>query len=570
MNESPGFPARLSRTGVSALLAVYAAAIALAFAIHTRVIAPAGPLDWDEGFHALYGLRTATELRSGNLFRVAYDAYRSVYWPPLHSLYSAFFFLVFGATAEIARTSSLIAYAATAGFLALAALRARGAVAALVAGFGFLLSPLAASLAGTALLELPALALFSLTLLLYVDGRRPILLGLSVFATYLTRTNYGVLLALGLTAAFCVDGAMGRRLVAGDPRRTARERAFRALAALGVPLALWFAYPPKLTHTLAALVNLPAGPPPFSAEGLLFYPRAALTLAGSGPLLALYAAALVLSFSTRAGRYRGVRFVAFLALLQIVFAETSQTKLYRHILPLAVLFPFLLGVFADDFRARSGTAARGAMAAVFALLLALQLPALAAFLKPATPRDAEAIRAAVVEEMGRGGRAAFVASDAALVAPATCDFALLGGGVVPQDGAGALRTSSELRLAESAAALPGPFARRLRAEAERWPGAGSYSAYIGLPRGDEAFRWTAASFPDRFAALVARAPVDRVVALADPDGTSSPVTPEFLERALAPLGFVADSTLRPAPGAVLLSFRKANALRRSDGALRAP
>jgi hypothetical protein len=295
-----------------------------------------------------------------------------------------------------------------------------------------------------------------------------------------------------------------------------------------------------------------------------------VTLAGSRPLLALYAAALFLCLSSRARRDRSVRFVAFLAVLQIVFAETSHTKLYRHILPLAVLLPFLLGVLTDDLRARSGVAARGAMAGVFALLLALQLPALAAFLKPATPRDGEAIRAAVVEEMSRGGRAAFVASDCALVPPATCDFALFASGVVPQDGAGALRTASELRLAESAAAHPGPFARRLRAEAERWPGTGSYSVYIGLPRGDEALRWTAASFPARFAALVARAPVDRVVALADPEGTSFPVTPEFLERALAPLGFVADSPLRPGPGAVLLSFRKANVSREGDGDSHAP
>jgi len=570
MNDFPIRRPHLSVTGVSALLAILAAAIALAFAIYSRVIAPAGPLDWDEGFHALYGLRTAVELRKGDFLHVIYDAYRSVYWPPLHALYSGFFFLILGATTEIARASSLAAYVATAGLLSLAALRARGAVAALVAGFGLLLSPLAAKLAGTALLELPALALLSLTLLLYVDGRRPVLLGLCVFATYLTRTNYGVLLALGLTAAFAVDGAIGRRLAAGDPRRAARERAFRALAALAVPLALWFAYPPKITHTLAALVNFPNGPPPFSAEGLLYYPRAAVRLAGSWPLLVLYAAALAVSFSPRAFRDRSVRLVAILALLQILFAEISHTKLSRHILPLGVLFPFLLGILADDFRARSRAAVRGAMAGVFGLLLALQVPALAAALTPATPRETEAIRAAVVEEMSRGGRAAFVASDLALVPPATCDFALLGGGVVSQDGAGALRTASESRLAASVASRSGPFARWLRAEVERWPGAGSYSVYIGLPRGDEAFRWTATGFPARFAALVARAPVDRVEALLDPESASSLLTPEFLERALAPLGFVADAPRHPAPGAVLLSFRKGDAPRQGSAALHAP
>jgi hypothetical protein len=210
------------------------------------------------------------------------------------------------------------------------------------------------------------------------------------------------------------------------------------------------------------------------------------------------------------------------------------------------------------------------MVGVFSLLLALQFPALAAVLTPATPREGEAVRAAVVEEMSRGGRTAFVASENSLVPPATCDFALLANGVIPLDGAAALRTASELRLAESAAALPGPFARRLRAEAERWPGAGSYSVYIGLPRGDEALRWTATTFSARIAALLARAPVDRVVALADPEDASFPVSVEFLKQALAPLGFAPDATRRPAPGAVLLSFRKTDALRPIAGASPAP
>ncbi len=561
MSELPVPPNRRSRGGASALLGVLAAAVALAFVIRSRVIAPAGPLDWDEGFHALYGLRVALELRAGEFLRVAYDAYRSVYWPPLHALYSGFFFLLFGATAETARTSSLAAYVATAGLLALAALRARGAAAALVAGLGFLLSPLAAKLAGTALLELPALALFSLTILLYVEGRRPVLLGLSVFATYLTRTNYGVLLALALAAAFAVDGAIGRRLAADDPRRGVRSNARKALAALAVPLALWFAYPPKIAHTLAALVNLQTGPSTFSVEGFLYYPRAAVTLAGSGPLLALYMAALVLSLSRRALRDRSVRLVAFLALLQIVLAELSHTKLNRHILPLAVLFPFLLGALVEDLRTRRGTFLRRAMAGVFALLLAFQIPALLACLTPATPRRGDAVRAAVVAEMSRGGRSVFVASENALVSPATCDFALVSEGAIPLDGAAALRTASELRLAGSAERLPGPLARMLRAGAERWPGAGSFSVYIGLPRGDETERWTAEDFPSRLAALVERFPVDRVVALADPDGTPFPVTQLFLERTLASLGFAPESVRRFWPGTVLLSFRRAPAPR---------
>jgi 4-amino-4-deoxy-L-arabinose transferase-like glycosyltransferase len=488
----------------AALLAALALSLVLSGVIHARAVRTAGPLNWDEGFHALHGLRAAAEIREGDLVRLAYDAYRSVYWPPLHALYASAFFLLFGATAEVARESSLDAYAATALLLALAGLRARGRAAALVAAAGFLLSPLAARLAGQSLTDVPALALFSLAFFLYVDGRRPVLLGLAVFATYLTRTNYGVLLALGLALAFAADGAFAGNVPEGDSRRAVRTAALRAFAALALPLLAWFAYPPKIVHTVAALANLPTGPAPFTAEGLLYYPRAAVGLAGTLPLLLVWGTALVLSLGRRALADRNVRLAVFLALLQIVFAEISHTKLDRHILPLAVLLPFLLGVLVDDLWARRESAVRGAVVAGGAVLLALQVPAFLAALAPPPGRGGDAALRAVAGEMARGGRTAFVASENALVPPPTFDFDLVASRAMPLDGAAALQTASELRLAGSGASLAGPIGRRILAEARRWPGSGSYSVYLGLPRGDEPLRWKASDFPPRLAALVAR------------------------------------------------------------------
>lgn len=547
---------RLRSPGRGALLAVLVSCLALSAVIYARAISTAGPLNWDEGFHALHGLRAATEIREGDLVRLAYDAYRSVYWPPLHALWSGVFFLLFGATAEVARASSLTAYAATALLLALAALRARGAACALVAAAGFLLSPLAARLAGQSLTDVPALALFTLAFTLYVDGRRPVLLGLSVFATYLTRTNYGVLLALGLAGAFAADGAVGRNLPKDDPRRAVRTAALRALAALALPLFLWFAYPPKIVHTLEALANLPTGPAPFALEGLLYYPRAAVGLAGTLPLLLAWGAALVLSLGRRALGDRNVRLAVFLALLQIVFAELSHTKLDRHILPLSVLLPFLLGVLIEDLWGRSSSFARGALGVAAAILLGLQAPVFLACLAPPAGRDGDAVLRAVVGEMAREGRTAFVASENARVPPATCDFGLVASGAIPLDGAAALRTASELRLAGSGASLPGPIGRRILAEARRWPGKGSYSVYLGLPRGDDSLRWRAADFPSRLAALVRRAPVDRIVALVDPPGGDFAVTSDLLVRAVTPLGYAAELPLSPSAGTVLLRFRR--------------
>ena len=548
---------RAARPSSTALVAVTVLSVALSCVIYARAVRTAGPLNWDEGFHALHGLRAATEIREGDLVRLGYDAYRSVYWPPLHALWSGAFFLLFGATAEVARASSLPAYAATAFLLALAALRARGRVATLVAAASFLLSPVAARLAGQSLTDVPALAFFSFAFFLYVDGRRPALLGLAVFATYLMRTNYGVLLALGLALAFAADGAFARNLPEGDPRRAVRDSALRALAALALPLLVWFAYPPKIVHTVAALANLPTGPAPFIAEGLLYYPRVAVGLAGTLPLLLAWGTALVLSLGRRALADRNVRLAVFLTLLQIVFAEISHTKLDRHILPLAFLLPFLLGVLVDDLWARPGSLARGAMVVAAAALLALQAPAFLACLAPPAGRDGDAVLRAVAGEMARGGRTAFVASVSSLVPPAACDFDLVASRAVPLDGSAALQTASEMRLAAGGGTLPGPIGRRILEEARRWPGSGSYSVYLGLPRGDEPFRWKASDFPRRLAALVGRAPVDRIVALVDASGGDFSVTPALLDRAVTPLGYVPESPLTPSPGTVLLRYRRA-------------
>ena len=555
----PALPAGISsarRAGSFALVAVLATAAGLAVLVYRLLIVPAGPFTWDEGYHALRALRASEELREGSVLRLAYDAYRSVYWPPLHALYVGTHFLLFGASAEVARASSLPALLAAAGFLAAAALRARGATAALVAGFGFLLSPSVVGLSGHALLELPALALFALSICLYVGGRRPVLLGLSVFATFLARTNYGVLLALGLTVALAADAVAARHLPPGDPGRAARRDALRTLAALVVSLILWFAYPPKIAHTVAALVNVPLGPAPFTAEGLLFYPRAAVRLAGSGPLLAVYAAAVGLSLTARGLRDRCIRLTLTLVLLQALFAEVSHTKLARHILPLALLLPLLLGIQVSDAWTRGRGVLRAALLCGGALLLAGQGFAFAAVLTREGLRLSDATRDLILREAAKDGRTAFVASENAAIPPASCDFELVSRGILPLDGSGALRTASEVRAAERALPLPGPLARRLRAEAGRWPGTGSYSVYIGLPRGDAALRWTPENFPARFTALLARAPVDRVVALADPDGASFPVTPDLLEGAMSRLGFALESSHRPAPGTILLTFRR--------------
>jgi 4-amino-4-deoxy-L-arabinose transferase-like glycosyltransferase len=535
------------RSSALALLAALATAAAFAWVLHARAVVPAGPMNWDEGYHALHGLRIAEELREGSLLRLAYDSYRSVYWPPLHAWYLALFFLVFGVTAEIARDSSLVALVASAGALALAGRRADGPAAGLVAALAFLLSPMVATLSSQVLLELPGLALLLASVALYAGGRSRVLLGLSIFATFLTRANYGVLLALAVTAAFAVDGAWGRRLPPGDPRRAIRRGQARTALALAVPLALWFAYLPKVAHTLAALVNLPLGPSRFSADGLLFYPRAAVRLAGSWPLAALWLAALVLSLRPGVLRSdRTVRLLVALATLQILFAELSATKLDRHILPLAGALSLLVGIQAARLFANRGIPVRILLLALGSILFAVQGAAVLRSAAPAAARGPEALVPRLAAEMRRGGRAALVAPSDAALPPATCDFELVAAGVLPLDGAGSLRTVSELAVASS---WPAPAGAR-------WPGRGPYSAYIGLPRGEDTFRWTPANFTERFGAVLQAAPPDRVVAITGGEGVFPEVTPAFFTSALSGLGFSPESSMPAEQGTTLLTFRR--------------
>ena len=172
----------------------------------------------------------------------------------------------------------------------------------------------------------------------------------------LTKTNYGVLLALALATAFAIDGRWLSRPPVGagsraEPRAlaVAATRRGQGLTALvfGLPLALWLAYPEKVLTTLSALTNVPLGPDRFSIEGLLFYPRALLWLAGSWPLLLVWLASLALTLRWHLPcSDPRLRLVVILLGLQALVAELAVTKVDRHILPLGLGFSLLVGFWA--------------------------------------------------------------------------------------------------------------------------------------------------------------------------------------------------------------------------------
>ncbi|MCS7003233.1 MAG: hypothetical protein NZ518_10335, partial [Dehalococcoidia bacterium] len=93
--------------GLGVTGALLVASLGVAAIILVRVIIPSGTMGWDEGYHALWGARILADLRQGDALAFAYDSYRQVYWPPLHSWWMAFWFAIAGETTVVARASSL-------------------------------------------------------------------------------------------------------------------------------------------------------------------------------------------------------------------------------------------------------------------------------------------------------------------------------------------------------------------------------------------------------------------------------------------------------------------------------
>jgi len=233
-------------------VAVAVAALAAGGLIYTHRILLGGPFMWDEAAHALRGLLIARDCREGDWLALLYDTYSQVYWPPLHAWLTGAAFLAYGPTITAARSVSLIAFVLLAPTLFFAARGVRsthGDLAGIVATALALASPALVTYAAQAMLELPALLGFSLTLLIYirlghngVSARAHALLGLGIMLTYFIRLNYGLLLLLAVVLALLIEANFRPR------RLLTRSNAYVALP-VSLLSAVWFAYPPKVVAT---------------------------------------------------------------------------------------------------------------------------------------------------------------------------------------------------------------------------------------------------------------------------------------------------------------------------------
>jgi 4-amino-4-deoxy-L-arabinose transferase-like glycosyltransferase len=482
----------LGGSAARSTLAALAVAAMVGWVIYLRLVLLHRPPGWDEAAHSLHALRIAHDVRTGDALAFLLDSYRQVYWPPLHSWMVGAAFLLAGPSMDAARAVSVLAFVLLAPTLfvigRLSAPR-HPALAGGVAAALALSSPGLIVYAAQSMLELPGLLMMGVTTLIYcwlerhpgAPPRRHALLGVAIMATYLTKSNYGILLILALALTKLVDA----RFRVG--RLFTRANLMAALPVVVIS-ALWFAYPPKITATWDAMVNQPwGGEAARGVAGLLFYPRALSQLVGGRILFVVLWVALVLAW--RAPRTPGVRLLLALALLQFAIAELHHTKLTRHIMPMLPAMYVLAGVAVADLRERSrGRVAAGRLLwAGVAAVIVIHGWGLVRRDWPSTPRRSpDELLAYVASATASNGPALVVGTKEAWPGPPVVDWHLAAVvGVLPVTSAGAIadadaerRLRERLREGTAFPALRAAVARRLG----RYDAPSSARSYhLGIP-----------------------------------------------------------------------------------------
>jgi 4-amino-4-deoxy-L-arabinose transferase-like glycosyltransferase len=324
-----------------ALAAVLACSALAGWLVFVELVGAQREPKWDEVAHAMKGALIAHDLRELDWLGFLLDSYVQIYWPPVHSWLVGGAFLLAGQNLEAARAVSVIAYVLLAPTLFLVAYTIdprRGILAGIVAAALALASPGVITSAAESMLELPGLLAFGLTILAYcalaanpeARPRTHALLGAGVVLTYLVKSNYAIVLIIGIIFA---------KLVAADfrPRRLATRENLYAALPLVLFCTVWFAYPPRIVWTWRMLFNTPwGGEAARGLSGLWFYPRAIADLSGSWWMSALLWGGLAGAWRSR--HRHGIAFLALLALTMLLIGTFHHTKIDRHILP---VFPSL-------------------------------------------------------------------------------------------------------------------------------------------------------------------------------------------------------------------------------------
>ena len=332
---------------------ILVATIAVMASLAAIAIPTRGPFRWDEATHALKGLVIAHDLRHGDLLSFAYNSYRQVLYPPLHSWFLALAFLAFGPSATVVSWVSLLFFGVGAGLIFLAGGqldRQRPHLTGTIAALLWLTSPPLLAYATQGMLEIPGLVVLSLTLVvmlkLLADDQPPgvspprewMLLGVLVALSFLMRPQYGIIIGLALAPT----------LLLHTRGRIWRPQILYALLPLLLILGIWFAYTPKIPSTWQWLVNVPDGvDEPYSIEGWLFYPLAVVRNSGSPWLFALYVGTFVWAFVKR--HSSGVNLLLILVILLFTISMFHHNKQARYLFPMLPALFLLAGYGVAEF-----------------------------------------------------------------------------------------------------------------------------------------------------------------------------------------------------------------------------
>jgi len=301
-----------------------------------------------------------------------------------------------------------------------------------------------------AMLEAPGVLMFSAGIWLYlrfVDQptvRGAALLGLVMAFTYLTKSNYGVLLVL----AVVVERLLRCRLNPLAAFWPAPLRyAFLTLAASLIP---WFAYLPKVRNSWTALVNSPYGPvDAYTLDGLLYYPRALVSLVGPAWLAVLILVAVAMSLTKLSNPK--IRFLVVLLCIQIALATWSATKAERHITtmlpPLFLLASFWLAWLVHrvwEWRAWPVEAA-AVLTPVLVLALSFQAFYNEVLIKPVAAGSSANSTFRLVQDLAGRSRVSgpLLLASSIDMEPPQVDWYLATEGNMPVWGSGSLATSHE-------------------------------------------------------------------------------------------------------------------------------
>jgi 4-amino-4-deoxy-L-arabinose transferase-like glycosyltransferase len=319
-----------------AFLVVLAVSAVGGWLVLEHLVLPGRTPRWDEVAHALRGALIVHDLRELDWTGLALDTYLQVYWPPIHSWVLAAAFLVAGQSLEVARAVSVLAFVLLAPTLFLTGhvvAPRHGILAGGIAAGLALTSPGLITSAAESMLELPGVLAMSATILVYcalerdrdASPRAHALLGVGLVVTYLVKSNYGILLIIGIVLSRLIDADF-------RVRRLATKQTLYAAFPLAIFCVVWFAFPPKVMWTWNMLVNTPWGEEEArGVRGLLYFPRVIVDFSGSLWMAAVLWGGLVMAWRTR--RLPGITLLVVVPITLLLIGTFHHTKLPRHILP---------------------------------------------------------------------------------------------------------------------------------------------------------------------------------------------------------------------------------------------